>query len=102
MDAFQVDHVCNHSDIQGLYAWNAQPSVARWNLYRLASALLGLGVEADALKEQLQEFEPALLQAYRANLCKKLGLRQWEAGDDELLDDWWRLDRKSTRLNSSH
>ncbi|HEY9573427.1 MAG TPA: YdiU family protein [Pusillimonas sp.] len=91
MDAFQVDHVCNHSDSQGRYAWNAQPSVAHWNLYRLASALLGLGVEADALKEQLQEFEPAFLQAYRANLCKKLGLRQWEAGDDELLDDWWRL-----------
>src|SRR5690606_20196092 len=37
MDAFRVDHVCNHSDTQGRYAWNAQPSVANWNLYRLAS-----------------------------------------------------------------
>ncbi len=91
MDAFQVDHVCNHSDSQGRYAWNAQPSVANWNLYRLASALLGLGVEADALKEQLQEFEPAFLQAYRANLSRKLGLLRWADGDDDLLDDWWRL-----------
>ncbi|MFW7342771.1 YdiU family protein [Pollutimonas sp. H1-120] len=91
MDAFQVDHVCNHSDSQGRYAWNAQPSVANWNLYRLASALLGLGVEAEALKEQLREFEPAFLQAYRANLCGKLGLLNWTDGDDDLLDDWWRL-----------
>ncbi|MGB3288660.1 MAG: YdiU family protein [Burkholderiaceae bacterium] len=91
MDAFQVDHVCNHSDSQGRYAWNAQPSVAHWNLYRLASALLGLGIEADALKDQLQQFEPAFLQAYRANLCRKLGLQQWVDGDEQLVDDWWRL-----------
>src|SRR3546814_14253311 len=75
MDAFQVDHVCNHSDSQGRYARNAQPSVAHWNLYRMARALLGVGVEAAALQEQLQEFEPAFLQAYRANVCKKQGLR---------------------------
>jgi uncharacterized protein YdiU (UPF0061 family) len=53
--------------------------------------LLGLAVEAEALKEQLQEFEPEFLQAYRANLCRKLGLLHWTDGDDDLLDDWWRL-----------
>src|SRR3546814_6791987 len=86
MDAFQVDHICNHSDSKGRYAWNAQPSVAHWNLYRLASALLGLGVEADARKEQLQGFEPAFLQANRAKLCKKLGLTTLDAADDEFRD----------------
>ncbi|NYT44863.1 YdiU family protein [Alcaligenaceae bacterium] len=91
MDAFRVDHICNHSDTQGRYAWNAQPSVANWNLYRLASALLGLGVEADALKEVLQQYEAVFLEAYRGNLTRKLGLLQWGADDDELLDDWWRL-----------
>jgi len=91
MDAFRVDHVCNHSDTQGRYAWNAQPSVANWNLYRLASALLGLDMDAEALKEQLAQFEPVFLQAYRGNLAGKLGLRQWEEGDDDLFDAWWRL-----------
>ncbi|MCC2596854.1 YdiU family protein [Pusillimonas sp. MFBS29] len=91
MDGFQVNHVCNHSDTQGRYAWNAQPSVAHWNLYRLASALMGLGLEADALKGQLEHFEAEFLQAYRGNLCRKMGFRQWEEGDDELVDDWWRL-----------
>jgi uncharacterized protein YdiU (UPF0061 family) len=91
MDAFQANHICNHSDTQGRYAWNAQPSVAHWNLYRLASSLLGLGVDADALKGELAHFEPDFLQAYHGNLCKKLGLAQWQPGDDNLVDDWWSL-----------
>ncbi|HUH59023.1 MAG TPA: YdiU family protein [Candidimonas sp.] len=91
MDAFQAGHVCNHSDTAGRYAWNAQPSVALWNLYRLASSLLGLGVPADDLKAQLDYYEPAFLHVYQANLCRKLGLARWEPEDDELVDNWWRL-----------
>ncbi|HEY9279930.1 MAG TPA: YdiU family protein [Eoetvoesiella sp.] len=91
MDAFQVNHVCNHSDTQGRYAWNAQPSVVHWNLYRLASSLVGLGIEPDALKEQLQHYEPAFLNAYQGNLVKKFGWLQWLPGDEALVDDWWRL-----------
>lgn len=91
MDAFQANHVCNHSDEQGRYAWNAQPSVAHWNLYRLASSLLALGVDAEALKAQLAHFEPSFLQAYRGDMCRKLGLVQWTPADEALVDDWWAL-----------
>ncbi|NYT83475.1 YdiU family protein [Alcaligenaceae bacterium] len=91
MDAFQANHVCNHSDTQGRYAWNAQPAVAHWNLYRLAGALLGLGTPQDTLKEQLQHYEADFLQAYRGNLMRKFGLLAWEDGDDDLADQWWRL-----------
>src|SRR5690606_26679004 len=91
MDAFQVNHICNHSDTQGRYAWNAQPSVAHWNLYRLASSLLGLGIDAEALKGELAHFESDFLQTYQGNLCKKLGLQQWQPGDESLVDDWWGL-----------
>jgi uncharacterized protein YdiU (UPF0061 family) len=91
MDAFKADHVCNHSDTQGRYAWNAQPSVANWNLYRLASSLLGLGVDAEALKAELAHFEPAFVQCYRNNMCRKMGFLQWAPGDDELADGWWAL-----------
>lgn len=91
MDAFQVNHVCNHSDTQGRYAWNAQPSVVHWNLYRLASSLVGLGLDPEALKEQLLHFEPAFLAAYQANLVSKFGWCGWMPGDEVLVDDWWRL-----------
>lgn len=91
MDAFQIGHVCNHTDTQGRYAWNAQPSVMHWNLYRLASSLAVLGPEPDELREQLAHFEQDFLGAYHANLVRKLGLRAWREGDDVLVDDWWRL-----------
>src|SRR5690606_16140399 len=49
------------------------------------------GCQADALKGELQAFESIFLQAYRSNLGNKLGLQDWTAGDDDLLDEWWRL-----------
>jgi uncharacterized protein YdiU (UPF0061 family) len=91
MDAFQADHVCNHSDTYGRYAWNTQPSVAHWNLYRLASALMGLEVPEEVLRRQLGLFESEFLQAYRSNLRNKFGLAAWEEGDDDLVERWWRL-----------
>lgn len=91
MDAFQVNHVCNHSDTQGRYAWNAQPSVAHWNLYRLASPMLSLGVDAEGMKTALRHYESAFMDRYRANLCRKLGLASWRDNDDKLVDDWWQL-----------
>lgn len=91
MDAFQINHICNHTDTQGRYAWNAQPSVAHWNLYRLANSLVALGLEPDALKAELQHFEPAFLNAYHARLADKFGLTNWSTSDEDLLDQWWRL-----------
>ena len=86
-----MNHVCNHSDNQGRYAWNAQPAVVHWNLYRLASALMVLDLDADLLKERLQTFEASFLKRFHANLQAKFGLRTWQEDDAQLVDDWWRL-----------
>ncbi|MCQ9616217.1 YdiU family protein [Paenalcaligenes niemegkensis] len=91
MDAFRVNHICNATDTQGRYAWNNQPSMAHWNLYRLASALTTLGAKPDDLTLALETFEPAFLKRYQANLAAKLGLEQWLEGDTVLVDNWWRL-----------
>src|SRR3546814_20428843 len=88
MDAFQANHVCNHTDTQGRYAWNAQPSVANWNLYRFANYLMALGLEPDDLKARLGRFEPVFMQAYQERMAAKLGWRQWLPGDETLVDDW--------------
>lgn len=91
MDAFQADHICNHTDAQGRYAWNAQPSVGHWNLIRLASSLMCLGPESDQLKSVLNTYESAFLQAYQHNVSQKFGLTRWEPDDQKLADDWWQL-----------
>ena len=95
MDAFHAGHVCNHSDTQGRYAWNRQPSAALWNLSRFAGSLIELGAEPDALKAQLQQFEGVFLQAMHDNVRRKFGLLEWHKADTDLLDDWWMLLHKN-------
>ncbi|CAJ49887.1 protein adenylyltransferase SelO [Bordetella avium] len=91
MDAFQLGHVCNHSDSEGRYAWNRQPSVALWNLYRLGGSLHGLVPDADALRGVLAEYETLFTQAFHARMGAKLGLSVWQSDDEALLDDLLRL-----------
>ena len=86
-----MNHVCNTNDRQGRYAWNNQPSMAHWNLFRLASALTTLGATPDQLTESLDGFESAFLERYHTNLAAKLGLSEWIEGDSALVDNWWRL-----------
>jgi len=91
MDRFQANHICNHSDTHGRYAWNVQPAVAHWNLYRLGGVFLGLGLAEEDLREALSGYQKDFLDAYHRNLCRKLGLRAWEEGDEDLVDAWWRM-----------
>lgn len=91
MDGFQANHICNHTDTQGRYAWNAQPSVANWNLHRLANCLMTLSLDPEALKARLAQFEPVFMRAYQTRMAAKFGLSAWVEGDETLVDDWWGL-----------
>ncbi|MCC2638215.1 MAG: hypothetical protein K0Q68_1934 [Moraxellaceae bacterium] len=87
LDAYEPGFVCNHSDHQGRYAWNQQPSVGLWNLNALAHALSDL-VERDVLVEALQGYQAVFLAAYSQGLHDKLGLRGEQPGDRELVVDF--------------
>ena len=91
MDAFDARHICNHTDVNGRYAWHAQPSVAQWNLIRLASSLRDLVPDDDALHAALGRFEPVLLNSMQRRMMGKLGFADWRADDEQLVDDLWRL-----------
>src|SRR5690606_8749945 len=91
MDRFQANHVCNHTGPHGRYAWNVQPAVAHWNIYRLGSVFLRLGLQEDDLRSALSGYQQDFLAVYHQNLCRKLGLESWQESDDELVDAWWRL-----------
>jgi len=92
MDGFNARHICNHSDAAGRYAWNTQPSVAYWNLTRLAVSLHALVGDKDALVDALAGFEPSFAAAFAARMAAKLGLADWQGADDDaLLNDLWRL-----------
>ena len=42
LDQFQIDHICNHSDHGGRYAYHRQPQIMHWNMACLASAMIPL------------------------------------------------------------
>ncbi len=87
MDGFDAGHICNHTDTGGRYAWNVQPMVGHWNLYRLAEALRPLVGDSAPLRAVLDTYEAAFLAAFHRVMGAKLGLSDWTAEDDTLLDD---------------
>ena len=91
MDGFRLGHVCNHSDTEGRYSWNRQPSVALWNLYRLGGSLHALVPDVDGLRAALDEFEPVFTRAFHERMAAKLGLAAWQVEDEPLLDDLLKL-----------
>ncbi|GAB1579761.1 protein adenylyltransferase SelO [Bordetella petrii] len=91
MDTFRLDHICNHSDTEGRYAWNRQPSVALWNLYRLGGSLHALVPDVEALRAVLDSYETTFTRAFHQRMAAKLGLCGWRADDEPLLDDLLRL-----------
>jgi uncharacterized protein YdiU (UPF0061 family) len=66
LDVFDPQHVCNHSDQSGMYAYARQPKVAWWNLHAFAQALVplvgqGQGTPEDvaAIRAELARYETA-------------------------------------------
>ena len=71
LDHFKIDHICNHSDQGGRYAYHRQPQIMHWNMACLASAFMPLlqlrydAQEAEVLlRDALDEF-PA-----KTRVCK--------------------------------
>jgi uncharacterized protein YdiU (UPF0061 family) len=92
MDAYDTGAVFSSIDYQGRYAYGNQPSIAVWNLSRLAEAMLSLlgpnedGAIASA-KESLGAFSPRFKAAYDAGLRRKIGLVGDSEADTALAQD---------------
>ncbi|MBL0086082.1 MAG: YdiU family protein [Ideonella sp.] len=92
LDAFDPQHICNHSDHQGRYAFARQPSVAFWNLHALAQALMPVaGGDVDALRTALEPYKTEFADAMTQALRDKLGLATARPDDSALADDLLRL-----------
>jgi uncharacterized protein YdiU (UPF0061 family) len=74
MDGFNPDHVCNHTDSGGRYAYNRQPQVAYWNLFCLAQALLPLLTDTDEALAALESYKTIFPQTLNTLMAAKLGL----------------------------
>ena len=74
LDAFVPDHICNHSDTQGRYAFNRQPNVVYWNLFCLGQALQSLIGEPEVVVQALEPYRKRFPVEFMGRMRAKLGL----------------------------
>lgn len=85
LDAYRPNHICNHSDTQGRYAFNNQPQIAYWNLFCLGQALLPLIVEQELALAALEPFKTLFPREFEQRMRAKLGLAN--GGPENSADD---------------
>ncbi|MGV2454505.1 UNVERIFIED_CONTAM: YdiU family protein [Acinetobacter seifertii] len=80
MERFRPNWINNHSDYQGRYTYQNQPSIAHWNLWTWLNNLVPLSEpeQKEQFKEELatclEGFEPTFIEHYTTGLCQKMGL----------------------------
>ncbi|TVR45901.1 MAG: YdiU family protein [Planctomycetota bacterium] len=93
MDAYYPQTVFSSIDHHGRYAYGNQPSIAQWNLARLAETLLPLLSEDEQkalalANASLRSFGDAYRAAWLAGMRGKLGLANAHGDDQALCDDF--------------
>jgi uncharacterized protein YdiU (UPF0061 family) len=86
MEAFDVNHICNHTDQGGRYSYANQVAIGHWNCYALGNALLPLIGTVDEAQEALDVYMPAFEAKLDELLHAKLGLSTVVEGDRALFD----------------
>jgi len=92
MDAYDPATVFSSIDHAGRYAYGNQPSIAHWNLTRLAEAMLplfdtDLEGAVERATQSLNRFPDLFEDAWLEGMRSKLGLFTQESGDKELVDE---------------
>ena len=86
MDGFNANHICNHSDHQGRYAYARQPQVAYWNLFCLGQALMPLMDDQAPVLAALESYKTVFPQALDQAMRRKLGLHTAQAQDRNMME----------------
>ena len=84
LDDYDFGYICNHTDVEGRYAFGEQPGVAQWNLSMLMRALSPL-IKLERMQEALEKFGGIYSRYYLGFMRKKLGFTTEEEGDISVL-----------------
>lgn len=87
LEGYEPGWTPNTTDSEGRrYCYGNQPRIALWNLLQLANALYPLIEDASPLEAILREWMPEFESQHHQMLADKLGLGQFQADDEPLLD----------------
>ncbi len=96
LDDYNPGFICNHSDHQGRYAFNNQPSIGLWNCHALAAALKD-HIEIERTKEIINTYEKIFYEELTDIFRKKLGLSEIKPNDLKLTEElltWMKINKK--------
>lgn len=91
LDQYDPEQVFSSIDHQGRYAYQNQPSIAKWNMARFAETLLPF-IDADEDKAvelatyAIEQFDTFYRESWRELMGAKLGLLDISAEDDGLIE----------------
>jgi len=86
LDHYDPNHVCNASDDQGRYSYEAQPEICKWNLIKLAEAIED-ALPLERSKAAVGEiYEVEYRQTYLEKMRLKLGLLKKQLPEDEYVN----------------
>jgi uncharacterized protein YdiU (UPF0061 family) len=91
MEAFDAQHICNHTDQQGRYSYANQHQVGHWNCYALGQALLPLIGTVEDTEDALSVYQPEFARKMDELLHAKLGLVETRDEDRALFDAMFAL-----------
>lgn len=75
MEAFDANHICNHTDQRGRYSYANQPKIGQWNCLALGQSLLPLIGEVETTQEALADYQHVYEQKFHGLMLAKLGLQ---------------------------
>ncbi len=102
VDNFDPGWTPNTTDAEGKrYCYGRQPEIARWNVERLASALVTLAVDGSAeakaltvlLNDGMARFDDVYEDRTRTNFAGKFGLVAWRDDDAAMVNELFQLMR---------
>jgi uncharacterized protein YdiU (UPF0061 family) len=91
MEAFDPQHICNHTDQGGRYSYANQPQIGHWNCYALGQAMLPLIGGIEETEEALSGYQDEFGGKMDELLHAKLGLKTTQDGDNALIDQLFGL-----------
>ncbi len=84
MDDYDPELISNHSDTEGRYRFDNQPTIGLWNLRRLIYALSSLP-NAASFTQALQQYQPTLMAHWAKLMRQKLGFFTASGEDNAIL-----------------
>lgn len=84
IEDYNPEYIPNHSDNFGRYSFQNQPSIAQWNLDKLAVALSSI-LDGEQAKVSIDKFRNIYAAKYVEILSRKLGLKEVLSEDVELI-----------------